>query len=335
MIVDMHGHLNAPPQLYAYKSGLLASRGYHGRGNSGVTEENMAPLVQNNTKTLDSVGTDVQILSPRPFQMMHSEKPDKIVHWWVAANNDAIALSVKLAPDRYRGVCSLPQAGGVSTKNCIEELERCVKDLGFVGCMINPDPWEGEQLTPGMGDEYWYPLYEKMVELDVPAMIHSAACKNPWDTYTNYFITQETLCILSILHSNVFQDFPNLKIIVCHGGGSIPYHVGRWRASFGRHSGEAGFDGLLRQFYFDTVLYNQESLELLFKICGTDRCMFGTEKPGTGSYQDPKTGKWLDDLKPDIEGISWLTEQDKKNVFEDVVKQCFSRFKVGAGAGAR
>ena len=46
------------------------------------------------------------------------------------------------------------------------------------------------------------------------------------------------------------------------------------------------------------MLYNQEALELLFKIVGTDRCMFGTENPGTGTYKDPKTGKMLDDLKP-------------------------------------
>jgi predicted TIM-barrel fold metal-dependent hydrolase len=329
VIIDIHGHTNAPPQLYAYKSGLLSSRGYHGKGNHGVTNENLAPVVENHLKNhLDKVGTDIQFLSPRPFQLMHSEKPDKIVHWWNEANNDVIKMTVDLAPTRYRGVCGLPQAGGVPAKNSIEELERCVKELGFVGCMINPDPWEGEQLTPGMGDlDYWGDLYAKMVELDVPALIHSAACKNPWDTYTNYFITQETLCILSMLRGEVFKTFPNLKIIVAHGGGSIPYHIGRWRASFGRHAGVDGFDGLLKQFYFDSVLYNQESLELLFKLCGTDRCMFATENPGTGSYQDPKTGKWLDDTKPLIEAIDFLTEQDRKNVFEDVARKVFTRFQ--------
>jgi len=43
--------------------------------------------------------------------------------------------------------------------------------------MINPDPYEGSGTpTPGMGDEYWYPLYEKMVQMDIPALIHSASC---------------------------------------------------------------------------------------------------------------------------------------------------------------
>jgi len=69
-------------------------------------------------------------------------------------------------------------------------------------------------------------------------------------------------------------------------------------------------------------------VELLVRIVGSDRCMFGTENPGTGSYKDPQSGKMLDDLKPVIEGISTVTEQDRKNIFEDVAKKVFPRFKV-------
>ena len=329
-VIDAHGHVNAPPQLYAYKSGLLASSGVHGQGSSGVTEELLAPIVKRHVEgTLDKVGTDVQFLSPRPFQLMHSERPAKIVDWWCKANNDAIAMSVKLAPDRYRGVCGLPQVWGESPRNCLEELERCVVEMGFVGCMIDPDPSEGQDLNmPTMENEYWYPLYEKMVELDVPALMHTAACKNSRESYSNHFITEESIQVLAMANSKLFEDFPNLKIIVCHGGGSIPYHIGRWRATrIRQREFTETFDESIKKFYYDTVLYNQESLELLFKIIGTDRCMFGTENPGTGSAQDPVTGKWLDDTKPDIEGISWLTEEDKANVFENVARAAHPRFK--------
>jgi 4-oxalmesaconate hydratase len=327
-VIDAHGHLNAPPALYAYKSGLLSSRGQHGKGRINVTEEQMAGQVKNHLENhLDKVGTDIQFLSPRPFQLMHSEKPEKIVRWFCEANNDLIATSVKLAPTRYRGVSGLPQAGSLPPSAAIEELERTVKDLGFVGTMINPDPTEddGSGHYYGMGDEAWFPLYEKMVELDVPALIHSAACKNIYDTYTNYFITQESLCILDMVRHKVFDTFPNLKIIVAHGGGAIPYHIGRWRASFGNQG--VDFDEQLHKFYFDTVLYNTEALECLFKTVPTSRCMFGTENPGTGSYRWPKTGKMLDDTKPLIDGIGFLSDQDKKNIFEDTAKKAFPRFK--------
>jgi 4-oxalmesaconate hydratase len=327
MIIDIHGHTNAPPSLYAYKAGMLASKGAHGKGNPNINEEQLATVVNNHIKNnLDAVGTDIQFISPRPFQMMHSEKPAKLVHWWAEACNDVIAQTLKIAPTRYRGVCSLPQANSEPISTVFEEMDRCINDLGFVGVMINPDPNEGEGHFPGMGDEYWYPLYEKMVAMDVPALIHSASCKDPWDTYSNYFITTETRVIISMISSETFKAFPNLKIIVSHGGGAVPYQIGRYVAFYGKQ--DIDFEAEFKKFYFDTCLYNKEGLDLLFQIAGSDRCMFGTENPGTGSYKDPKTGKMLDDMKPVIEGIAGLTAQDKKNIFEDVAKKVFPRFKV-------
>ncbi len=327
MIIDAHAHTNGG-NLGNFKAGLLASRGYHG-GHYRENEEALAKAVEHHKTTiLDAVGTDIQFISPRPFQLMHSEKPAKIVDWYAQASNDVNALTVKIAPDRYRAVACLPQSPDIPVKDWIAELERCVNDLGMIGLMINPDPTEASNgdYYPGMGEEHWYPLYEKMVELDVPALIHSAGTRNPYDTYQNYFITTETSCILSMVEHKTFHTFPNLKIIVSHGGGSIPYQIGRWRSNYGRHMG-IDFDEELKKFYFDTVLYNTESLDFLFRMVGTDRCLFGTENPGTGTYLYPKTGRLLDDVKPLIDEIGWLTEQDKKNIFEDNARKVFSRFQ--------
>lgn len=331
MIIDSHAHVVAPPELYAYRSGLLASRGAHGKGNPGISDERLEASAQECLRTMDSVGTDVQFLSPRPFQGGHSEKPARIVQWWAEACHDVIARQVKAHPDRFAGICQLPQVAGEPVEIALPELERCVNELGFVGCLIDPDPSEGAWNVPTMGDRYWYPLYEKMCELDVPGLIHSAGCKNERETYSEHFITEETIAVLSIAKSTVFQDFPSLKLIVSHGGGSVPYQIGRWRAArfnqMRTNPGRESFDESLHRFYFDTVLYNKESLELLFKICGTDRCLFGTEKPGSGSAQDPATGKWLDDLRPVIESIDWLTAEDKRRIFEDNARRVFTRFK--------
>ena len=325
MIIDAHAHTNGG-NLGQYKAGLLSSRAL-AQANFHQSEDALRPAIENHIKNnMDAVGTDIQFMSPRPFQLMHSETPTKVVHYYAQASNDVNALTVKIAPDRYRAVACLPQVPTEPVQTWVPELERCVNELGMIGLIINPDPTEGMGQFPGMGDESWFPLYEKMVQLDVPGLIHSATTKNPWDYYQNYFITTETSCILQMVEKRVFDTFPNLKIIVAHGGGSIPYQIGRWRSNFGRMMG-LDFDEELRKFYFDTGLYNVESLDLLFKIVGTDRCMFGTENPGTGSWRWPKTGMMLDDTKPLIESIDWLTAQDKKNVFEDVAKKVFTRFK--------
>jgi len=87
------------------------------------------------------------------------------------------------------------------------------------------------------------------------------------------------------------------------------------------------FDTALKQLYFDAVLYNPEALSLLFHTVGTDRAMFGTENPGSGTAIDPATGAQLDDLAPVINSIEWLTDQDKKNIFEDNQKKVFPLLK--------
>ena len=331
MIIDIHGHLAAPVELYHWKTNLLSARGFGDSSSAELSDEKIRASAEGLIATLDGVGTDVQFISPRPFQMMHSEKPGKIVRQWIAENNNIIAKQVEMFPDRFQGVAGLPQVASEEPEACLDELVRAVTELGFVGCLLNPDPFEGLAPSPPLGDEYWYPLYEKLVELDVPALVHSAGCKNGREPYSNHFITEEGIAVVSLANSSVFRDFPQLKLVVSHGGGSVPYQIGRWRSNRLRPGGgEAieSFDESLRRLYFDTVLYNRESLDLLFKICGPDRCMFGTEKPGFGSARDPETGLWLDDLKPVIEGIDWLSADDRLKIFETTAKAVFSKHRL-------
>ena len=337
MIIDSHNHVVTPKDLEAYKGGLISSRGAHGKGSTGITVEAMAAAKWQGTRThleiLDEVGTDIALISARPFTLMHSEKPERIVHWFAEATNDAIAMQVKAHPDRFRGVASLPQCYGVSPANSIEELERCVNELGFVGALLNPDPGEGEGITPPLGDEHWYPLYEKLSDLDVPALVHSATCRNPRLTYSVHFINEETISVVSLANSRVFEDFPKLKLIISHGGGAVPYQIARWRAGRFNQMRRGGrnverFDDSIRKMYYDTCVYSKDSLELLFKVVGTDRCLFGTENPGTGTAIDPDTGKYLDDLRPVIESIEWLTGEDKERLFEKNAAAVFTRLNV-------
>ncbi len=343
MVIDVHGHVTAPEALYAYKAGILASRGWHGRGKVAVSDDEMVAFLNQPTfdtgkshiELMREVGTDLQLLSPRPYQMMHSEKPAKLVQWYIEECNNIIAQQCRLFPRIFKGICGLPQSPGVSTNNCLAELDRCVKEFGFVGCLINPDPSEGTATheMPGLGDEYWYPLYEHLVELDLPGYIHGAGCRSPRHSYSIHFINEETIGVISLVGSRVFQDFPKLKLIVSHGGGAVPYHVGRFIAPTLRRGAGGGFLENLRRLYFDTVLYTPLAAELLIKTVGADRCIFGTERPGVGTAKDPKTGRWMDDVRSYIDAFDWLSAADKKTIFEDNARRLF-RLDAGAKSAA-
>jgi OH-DDVA meta-cleavage compound hydrolase len=321
LIIDCHGHVSAPDALWVYKSLLLSHRGEHGRRFPEVSDEEilyfankkeMAPC--GHLDMLDRAGTHLQLLSPRPFQQMHSEKPSKLVHWLCEETNNIIARNVALLPDRFLGVAGIPQAAGEPIEGVLPELDRAINTLGFKGCLLNPDPYEGSgEQAPAMGDRYWYPLYEKLCELDVPAHIHSASSRSQKNPYTLNFLLDETTAVYGLTHSDVFKDFPSLKIVVSHGGGAIPYHAGRFHASALKQG--KNFYDMLRNLYFDTVLYNEESLRLLIKTVGVDRCLFGAECPGVGSTVDPETGHTLDHIAPYIKKFDWLSDADKQAIF--------------------
>lgn len=324
MIIDIHAHVVAGPEVGAYANFLLAGRGFHGRGHLNVTDESIRRRCDAHIASLKEVGTDLQLISPRPFTLMHSVQPPSIVQWYVEEVNDLIARQVEMYPENYLGVCGLPQSPSLEPVRWLDELERCVREHNFVGCLLNPDPTEGQGTLPPLGDPYWYPVYERLCEIGVPALVHGAGCTNMRESFHSHFITEEGIAIMSLMRSEVFDRFPDLKLIISHGGGPVPYQVGRWRAlNRTWKDGTISFDDQLRQLYFDTALYNQESLELLFKICGTDRCMFGTERPGAGSAIDA-TGRSYDDVKPLIDGIDWLSGEQRQAVYEDNARALFN-----------
>ena len=331
MIIDSHGHVTAPDSLYVYKAQILAHRGAHGRGGNLANDEDVRDALNkpvfggsSHLGQLKEVGTDMQLISPRPYQMMTSESP-KLVQWFVEETNNVIAKQVQLYPSTFRAVAGLPMTPGVSPKTVVPYLEKLVKEQGFVGCLLNPDPGEcSGQDTPPLGDRFWYPLYETLCELDIPGHIHSTGCRSERLPYSLHFINEESIGVVSLLTSNVFKDFPTLKILVSHGGGAIPYQYARFEASSLRRPGATRFSEAMRNLYYDTVLYSKDALELLFKTVGVDRCLFGTERPGVGTVKDPRKGRWLDETRFTIEAIEWLSDADKKMIFEDNARKLFN-----------
>jgi 4-oxalmesaconate hydratase len=329
--------LVTPDSLYANGMVALAAQGGHGRIPLKTSDAEIQACVARNIGAMDAVGTDVQLLSPRPFTLMHSRGPRSFVEPWVGANNDVIVRTVARAPDRFAGVAGLVQIPGEPVSVAFEELARCV-ELGFVGVLLNPDPSEGCGTTPRLDDHYWYPLYEQLQRYDLPALIHAAGCNNGREFYYEHFAAEESLATIALARSTVFDDFPKLKIIVAHGGGAVPFQIGRWRAQYaglkelGKANESQSFDERLRRLWFDTCVYGRNPLELLFKEIGWERCVFGTERPGSGTALDPATGHDYDDVRPAIESIAFLDASAKRALFEGNARALFTRLAVREAA---
>jgi 4-oxalmesaconate hydratase/OH-DDVA meta-cleavage compound hydrolase len=257
--------------------------------------------------------------------MMSSFEPARAVHWFTEETNTIIHRQMKLFPETFVGVCGLPQVAGEPIENTFAELDRCVSQLGFKGCLLNPDPYENSgKEAPGLGERYWYPLYEKLCDLDVPAHVHATGSRSDRTPYSVHFINEETIAVFNLVNSTVLEDFPTLKIVVSHGGGAIPYQLGRFEAGSINPGSTRRFSEGLRKLYFDTVLYSEGALRLLIETVGAARCLFGSECPGVGSKIAGADGKTMDDIAPIIAGFAWLSDSDKKLIFEDNARSVFN-----------
>ncbi|HXG53125.1 MAG TPA: amidohydrolase family protein [candidate division Zixibacteria bacterium] len=332
MIIDAHTHYTtAPLQLQAYRGRQITDLARPRRARLQISDEELERSMRGQFQRMKECGIDRLLFSPQASAMGHHFGSPLVSRYWTEACNDLIARVARLWPDRISPVCQLPQSPGVSPKEWVDELERCVKELGFVGCNVNPDVGGGrEPLTPSLGSEWWYPLWEKMVELDVPCTIHASASLNPAMHLTNaYYIAQHNAAAVEILKSRVLNDFPKLKIVIPHGGGAIPY---QWNRQRGLHvrEGLEPFEEVARKVYWDMAVYDKESMELLIKRVGVDNVLFATEMFGAVNAIDPKTGRNFEDLVPIFDSIDWLTAEDKRKITEINARKVFSRIPPAA-----
>lgn len=327
MIIDAHTHFTtAPPQLQAYRGQQITNLGKPVPAKLNISDEELARSMQGQLKRMAESGIDRLLFSPQASAMGHHFGSSLVSRYWTEACNDIIARVAKLFRDKISPVCQLPQSPGVGPKEWVDELDRCVKELGFVGCNVNPDVAGGkEPLTPSMGSEWWYPLWEKLVELDVPCTVHASASLNPAMHVTNaYYIAHHNSAAVELLKSRVFKDFPKLKIIIPHGGGAIPY---QWNRQRGMHvrEGLEPFEESARRVYWDMAIYDKESMELLIRRVGPDNVLFATEMFGAVNAIDPRTGRNFEDLVPIFNSIEWLTDDERRQITEANAKKLFSR----------
>jgi len=341
MIIDCHGHYTtAPKELQTYRdsqiAGLKDPSYVPAPAKLAISDDAIRESLENAQLKLQRArGTDVTIFSPRASAMAHHIGNETTSRHWTQACNDLIHRVCTLYPQNFVGVCQLPQSPGVPPVNSAGELERCVRELKFVGCNLNPDPSGGLWNSPPLTDRHWYPLYEKMVELDVPAMVHvSASCNPNFHTTGAHYINADTTAFMQFLTSDLFKDFPTLRFIIPHGGGAVPFHWGRYRGLAQDMKRPPLEELLLGNVFFDTCVYHLPGIELLLKVVPVDNVLFGSEMVGAVRGIDPRTGQYYDDTKRYLDALP-LSAADRAKLFEGNALKVYPRLKAHLAAAGR
>jgi len=332
MIIDVHGHYTtAPSALGAWRERQIAALGDPGDAPSPaelrISDDEIRESIESNQlKKMDERGTDLTIFSPRASFMAHHIGDFQTSAAWAAICNELCHRVGLLFPDRFVGAAMLPQSPGVDPASCIPELERCVREYGFVGINLNPDPSGGHWTSPPLTDRHWYPLYAKMVELEIPAMIHvSTSCNPCFHTTGAHYLNADTTAFMQCLTGDVFKDFPTLKFLIPHGGGAVPYHWGRFRGLAQELKKPLLGTHLLENIFFDTCVYHQPGIDLLTRVIPVKNVLFASEMIGAVRGIDPETGHPYDDTKRFIEASANLSAAQRHQVYEGNARRVFPR----------
>jgi 4-oxalmesaconate hydratase len=302
-----------------------------------ISDDELREAIETNQlKLMRQRGSDLTLFSPRASFMAHHIGDFQVSSSWAAICNELVFRVSQLFPEHFVPVAMLPQSPGVDPVTCIAELEKCVKDYGAVGINLNPDPSGGHWTSPPLTDRHWYPIYEKMAEYDLPAMIHvSTSCNACFHTTGAHYLNADTTAFMQLVQGDLFRDFPTLKFLIPHGGGAVPYHWGRFRGLAQEMKKPLLTEHVLGNVYFDTCVYHQPGIDLLNTVIPVKNVLFASEMIGAVRGIDPQTGHYYDDTKRYIEASTLLSSQDKQQIYEGNARRVFSRLDARLKAAGR
>ncbi len=223
---------------------------------------------------------DLQVLSVSHHLFMYNA-PEDVASKLSRKQNEAIAAVCRSHPDRFVGNATLPMQ---NSKLAVEELEHAYHQLGLHGVEIGTNVC-GKNLD----SEEFFPVYEKLESLKVPVLVH------PNDIYggdrlSRYYLhmtigtlAETTLAISSVVFGRVLEKFPNLKLVFCHGGGAVPFQMGRLQWNADKRPETRGTVGsveeVVRKLFYDTIVCDEDALRFLVERVGSQRTVFGTDYP--------------------------------------------------------
>ncbi|MFS0823885.1 amidohydrolase family protein [Bacillus sp. 1P02SD] len=224
-------------------------------------------------------GVTHSVVSPIP-QLFLYDFPDDISSDISLVYNRSLAQLTKAAPQKISALGTVPLTNPDKAAQILNEG----MNLGLKGVIIGPG-------LPGrmLSDEFFTPFFEEANRLNAIVFIHPLLAEDPrlqrrmmpnligvpWET---------TVCATDFLLSGLIDRYANVKVLFAHGGGFLPYQIGRLDKGYEQWklvstNLQAPPSEYIKRFWYDTVLWNQDSLDFLCKIVGEERIVPGSDYP--------------------------------------------------------
>jgi aminocarboxymuconate-semialdehyde decarboxylase len=289
-IIDIHGHINVPGAR-----ALLRPDEPHGQGRRippGISDPSRVAVLQDpkaRVADLDRTGIDMMALSPTP-QPGYYEADRDLAQKVSALQNDHVARVVADHPDRLigLGIVALQHP-----EDAARELERAVTQLGHKGVFV-ATRIGGTELSDPRLDPFW----EAAQALDALVFLHPMGFSEP-RRLEPFFMTnvvgqplETTLALAHLIFGGVLERFLRLKVLAVHGGGFLPFYLGRFEQAFRERKEcrvhvQAPPREYLKRIYFDTVVFEPEAVAYLAALVGADRVLMGSDLPFDMGEPDP------------------------------------------------
>ena len=292
MIVDVHLHYLSPLALAAARRAperygvRVLDDGERPRlvvGAEVPTRPLLEPLytLAAHQGFLDKHGIDAGVFGPLMDVAGYALPPAQGAAW-SRAQNEALAESLATAGRGHVGLATVPLP---HPELAAEELRFAVGSLGLRGAMIDPNA-----LGRPLGDRAFDPFWRAAVDVGAPVMLHPfllEAVERFGRHYLHNLVGypfETTLAAASLILGGTLDRFPTLEIVLVHGGGFLPYHIGRFDRGHttrpeARADGAALPSGYLRRFHYDSLVQFAPALEYLVGVVGADRVLLGSDHP--------------------------------------------------------
>ena len=228
--------------------------------------------LQKRFRDMDAAGIDMQVVSNTPQTFLYNQDA-ALTAVLAALQNDQIAKAVAAHPDRLLGIATLPMQ---APELAADELRRAMRKLGLKGAQIGSNV-NGRNLD----DPALEPLWAAANELGAFIMVHPTQVAGA-DRLKSYYLVNlignpldTTIAAAALVFGGVIERYPNINFLMVHGGGFLPYQIGRFKHGWQvrpepqaklKAPPAASLDRLL----FDTILHGQPALEFLVRLL---RCL--------------------------------------------------------------